>query len=215
MIQPNDITTPAEHAATVRYGLEVGRAQLPNADWSEEFDALDTLLALAERATELEADLEAAGRWRPGATRRLAEAEARATELEAFPAALAAEIESREAAEARAEHLERERDEALNHCRGPMPSPERIAEAHSRLPREWFEKGTARLANHGVGHFAYYQGPEACYVCTLLGLYEAAEARAEQLETALRQIAQMPDSIHHDGHHARSIARAALDGGTE
>jgi hypothetical protein len=61
----------------------------------------------------------------------------------------------------------------------PMPSPERIAEYHSRLPAEWFKAGYAAKANGGSGHFAYYQGPEACYICVLLGSLDAAESDAE------------------------------------
>lgn len=129
--------TPADHAATVRDAHDT----LIEACWSpddvaEWVAAVDALVALAERATE----------------------------------------------------LERERDEALTHCRGPMPPPERIAEAHSRLPRDWFERGYARLANHGVGHFVYHQSPEACYICTMLGLYEDERERAERAETALRML---------------------------
>lgn len=52
-----------------------------------------------------------------------------------------------------------------------VPTLERIATAHSRLPREW-HGWHAESADGGKGHFAYYNSREACYICTLLDLID-------------------------------------------
>lgn len=108
------------------------------------------------------------------------------------PIALALEVSAEEiiALAQRIETLTRERDEALTHV-GSMPTPERIATAHSRLPSDWFKSGRSALANNKAGHASYYQGRgEACYICTLIALWERAEGRRDRLAEALREIEQ-------------------------
>lgn len=73
---------------------------------------------------------------------------------------------------------ERERDEALRHLGGgEIPTSERIASCHSKLPIAWLGHSP------GTTHAPYGQShDEACFICALWFRAEAAEREATRWE---------------------------------
>jgi len=215
IVLDDGITTWNPKRASAWFAERANELEHDNRNLRDLYSAADSVAAeLERRRNDAERDYVTArdaGRY---LEEELEAAEARANELQGRVTVLEGMrsdnyIEALESAEARAEQLERERDEWKREAE-LSKWPKDAAQEYHRLKVDLpaAEARAERLTEqYEISHRRAMD-----YASEL----DRERERAEQLETALREIVSLPDQSEdwHEGDVAVTIARAALDGGT-